>query len=303
MQIDTHCHLNFRIFNENYNEIIKDTLKKETWMIIAGTNLTNSKRACEIAMQYEKGVFASVGLHPVHLEKQEIVEENIKFTTTGEAFEKDKFKELIFNTLKECPLAPDFTGKHKSCGRVVAIGETGLDYFFIKETDPIKKKIITDKQKRVFTEHLKLAEELRLPVIIHARGEKNNPYEVYNHLIEILEVQRIKFAEGIKGVIHAFNGTLTQAKQFINMGLLIGINGQIFNNHKLTEFLKDIPLEKIVMETDSPFYLSKETLDQPNLPINVTLIAKELTQKYSKSIYEIQQITTQNALNLFNLTT
>lgn len=132
MLIDTHCHLNFDEFENDREEIIGRCLNNDIWMINVGADYETSKKAVEIAEKYEKGVYASVALHPHNVGK--------------EKFDIKKFKELVKNP------------------KVVAIGECGLDYAFCENDEEIQKL-----QQKVFIEHLKLAKEVNKPVIIHSR--------------------------------------------------------------------------------------------------------------------------------------
>ena len=129
MLIDTHAHLNFNAYKDDVDEVIKRTLANDVWMINVGSQYSTSKRAVEITWRYPEGVYAAVGLHPIH---------------ARDGFDQEKYKELA-----ESP-------------KVVAIGEIGLDYK--SEYSSFK-----EKQKEVFLEQLALAKELDLPVIFHCR--------------------------------------------------------------------------------------------------------------------------------------
>lgn len=138
MLIDSHAHLNFKAFNNDYDEIIKQSLSEDVWMINVGSKYSTSKKAVEIAEKYDN-VFATIGLHPIHVKDED--------------FDKDKFVELA---------KPE---------KVKAIGETGLDYF--KNYGEFR-----EKQKEVFLKHLDLAKKLDLPVIIHCRMAHNDVIEI-----------------------------------------------------------------------------------------------------------------------------
>ena len=129
MLIDTHAHLNFSVFKNDFDKVIKRSLAEDIWMINVGSKYETSKKAVEIAEKYN-GVFAAIGLHPIHAE--------------DENFDKEKYKELSHSD------------------KVVAIGEIGLDYF--KDYGLFK-----EKQREVFLQQLNLVKELDLPVIIHCR--------------------------------------------------------------------------------------------------------------------------------------
>lgn len=299
MYIDTHCHLNFKKFGFDCNQVIENALSEEIWMIIVGTNYATSKRAVELAASYNKGVFASVGIHPIHVTKQFVSEEGDSFQTSGENFSEKLFKELTYTSYDQGYVHRDFTDHPKCCGKVVAVGETGLDYAYLQKDNA---DFVINKQKQVFKDHIKLADDLQLPLIIHARGSDNEPNAVYDDLIDILHKERIAYPSGMRGVIHAFYGTIEQARHFTSMGFLIGIGGHLILKKGMKEVVRQIPLEKIVLETDSP-YLNPRTSseNERNMPQNIPLISKVLAELKSVSIYEISQITTHNALELFSI--
>ena len=116
--IDIHSHVNFTAFDADRDDVIKRALDNDTWMINVGTQIDTSKKAVELANKYKEGVYATVGLHPIHTGKsfhdeQELGSEGKEFTSRGEAFDKEKYLELARNL------------------KVVAIGECGLDYFHL----------------------------------------------------------------------------------------------------------------------------------------------------------------------------
>jgi len=115
MLVDTHAHLNFNAYKEDADEVIRRSLDNNVWMINVGSTYETSKRAVEIAERYEKGVYAAIGLHPIHLNaglvKIKLDKEEIAFNSREEEFDYKKYKELT------------------QSGKVVAIGEIGLDYY------------------------------------------------------------------------------------------------------------------------------------------------------------------------------
>ena len=244
MLIDTHAHLNFKAFNHDFDQVIKRSLSENVWMINVGSKYETSKKAVEIAQKYDNGIFAALGLHPIHAEDEE--------------FDKEKYKELA------------------KSDKVVAIGEIGLDYFK-------NYKDFKEKQKQVFLKQLDLAKELNLPVILHCRM-------AHDDLLRIIKDYQLP------GVIHCFTGTWEEAKKYLDLGFYIGINGIIYKRD-LKEVIKKTPLEKILIETDSP-YLGKE---DRNEPIFVRYIAKEIAKIKAISFEEVSQATFKNAIDLFNI--
>ena len=289
MLLDTHAHLNFNGYKENFEEVIKRTLENDVWMINVGSQYETSKKAVEIAERYEKGVYAAVGLHPIHLAegifKVKMDKEETVFQTKNENFDYEKYKGLTQSK------------------KVVAIGETGLDYYYRPKTK-IRLEQFKNKQKEVFLKHLELAMELKLPVIFHCRMAHQDLIEVLNSKFKI---QKSKIA----GVIHCFTGTWEQAGQYLEMGLYLGFNGIIFKpapyrtdgsgaGLNLDEIIKKTPLERILIETDYP-YLVPPPMSGRNEPLYVKYVAEKIAKIKNLSFEEISEITTGNAKKLFNL--
>jgi len=277
MLLDTHAHLNFNGYKEDFEEVIKRTLENDVWMINVGSQYETSKKAVEIAERYEKGVYAAVGLHPIHLAegifKVKMDKEETVFQTKNENFDYEKYKELA---------------KSK---KVVAIGETGLDYYCKPKTKR-KLELFKEKQKTALIQQLNLAKELDLQVIFHCRMAHQDLIEVLNSKFKI---QKSKIA----GVIHCFTGTWEQAGQYLEMGLYLGFNGIIFKLN-LDEIIKKTPLERILIETDCP-YLTPSPMTGRNEPLYVKYVAEKIAEIKNLSFEEISEITTGNAKKLFNL--
>lgn len=165
--------------------------------------------------------------------------------------------------------------------KVIAIGEIGLDYHYTKENK--------EKQKKLLEEQLSLAERYHLPVIIHSR-------EATEDTINILKNYKTK------GVIHSFSGSLETAKIYIKMGYLLGINGVItFKNSKLKDVIREIPLENIVLETDSPYLTPEPFRGKRNEPARILEIAKFISELKEISIEELAGITNDNIKRIFDI--
>lgn len=164
--------------------------------------------------------------------------------------------------------------------KVVGIGEIGLDYHYTKDN--------RDKQIRLFEEQLKLAKEFNLPVVIHSRDATEDT-------INILK----KY--DVKGIIHCFSGSLETAKIYISMGFLLGIGGVVtFKNSKLKEVVKEIPLDSIVLETDSPYLAPVPYRGKVNSSKYLIYIAKYISDIKNISVEELAEITSRNASSLFD---
>jgi len=167
----------------------------------------------------------------------------------------------------------------KSNSKIIAIGEIGLDYHY----DNTNK----DRQKDLFIKQIMLAKEYKLPIVIHTRDATKDT-------IDILK----KF--NIKGIIHCFSGSLETAREYINMGFYLGIGGVVtFKNSKLKDVIKEIGLDSIVLETDSP-YLSP-IRGNKNFPKNIKIIAEYIASLLNISVEEVSKKTTLNVKKIYNI--
>jgi TatD DNase family protein len=285
--IDSHSHLNFNAYKDDGTEVIHRALDKNIWMVTVGSQFTTSRRALRIANDYPAGVYAAIGLHPIHISSIEVDEEEIKFKTAEEKFDKEKYQELIDDD------------KNK---KIVAIGEIGLDFYHIpkdRTLDEIKKE-----QAQEFTKQLKFAHKNNLPVILHCRGSKSNPLEAYNDLLDIIKSLVTDYGLRITGVIHCFGGDISIARQFIKLNFYIGFTGIITfgkNADSLRQVVKDIPLEKILVETDAPYLAPEPQRGKRNEPAYVEFVARKIAEIKKVDYQEVADITTQNAKKLFNI--
>ncbi len=166
--------------------------------------------------------------------------------------------------------------------KIVAIGEIGLDYYWEKDNK--------EKQREVFRKQLELAEKLHLPVVIHSRDAINETYEILKEFKEV------------KGVIHCFSGSLEMARKFIDLGYYLGIGGVLtFKNSKLGNVVAQLPLESLLLETDSPYLAPEPFRGTVNESKNIPYIASKIAEIQGVSIEEVEKITTENAVQLFDL--
>ena len=174
-----------------------------------------------------------------------------------------------------------FIEENLSNPKVIAIGEIGLDYHYTKENKTLQIKLLESQ--------LKIAETHNLPVIIHSR-------EATEDTINTLKKYHIK------GVIHSFSGSLETAKIYIKMGYLLGINGVItFKNSKLKEVIKELPLEHLVLETDSPYLTPEPFRGKPNEPARIKEIATFISELKGISLEELARITNENIKRFFDI--
>lgn len=165
-----------------------------------------------------------------------------------------------------------------------AIGETGIDLFWDKTFLP--------QQQDAFKTQIRWAKKYNLPVVIHCR-------DAFDEIFEVLEAEK---SDDLRGIFHCFTGTLAQAQTAISYQMLLGIGGVVtFKNGKIDQFLNEIPLENIVLETDSPYLAPVPYRGKRNESSYLTLIANKLAEIYQTDIPTIAQKTSQNASKIFQL--
>ncbi|KKS79063.1 MAG: Metal-dependent DNA hydrolase of TatD family protein [Candidatus Beckwithbacteria bacterium GW2011_GWA2_43_10] len=271
MYIDTHCHLNFVAFKDDWKETadqcVKAGVKK---MIVVGADLETSARAVEICEQHP-ALFAAVGVHPHHSHALRGIT-NFQFS--------------IFKKLENL-------AKSK---KVVAIGECGLDYHVYKKTKYLNEEItpeVKTLQKRLFGQQIQLAKKLELPMIIHNRAAGEETLDTLKH-----------FCAGDgqypRGVFHCISGSKKLLTKILDLDFYIGIDGNITYSQEVQTLATEAPLERILLETDAP-YLSPKHDGSRNFPQSVKIAAQFLAKLKSTSINQIEAETTKNAEKLFKL--
>ena len=250
--IDSHAHLIWDVFNQDLENIIKNSLSKNINKFIHPcVELKDFERMRELKNKYSDNIFLCAGVHPSHANSWEN--------------NNNKSRDLILSLKQE----------------IIAIGEAGLDYFH--------KEISPEIQKQVFTDQCLIAKELDLPLVIHSRDAQRDTYEILKNL------------NITRGVVHCFNGSQKDAEEFLSLGLYIGIGGSLTfkNSRELRETVKNLPLEKILLETDCPFLAPQKYRGQRNEPAFLEEIALKLAEIKNTSLEKIDKITQENTENLF----
>jgi len=268
MLIDTHAHLNFEAYDADRAEVINRCSAKPMAVINVGAQFETSQLAVKLAGEYDF-LYASVGLHPIHVFDQE--------------FSLDKYRELI-------------------TGKVVAIGETGLDFFqptFNRAgaREASIEEVLT-RQKEVFLKQIKLAKDNRLPLILHGR----NGLEGRNVYLEMLEI--LKGEEATAAVFHCYGGDLATAKEILKQGYFLGTDGPLTFKKKaeeLQQLIKEVPLDRLLIETDSPYLAPEPHRGKRNEPVYVEYVAEKIAELKELTKEEIIKATWQNAKKLFKL--
>ncbi|MFQ5579421.1 MAG: TatD family hydrolase [Nitrospiria bacterium] len=256
--IDTHTHIADPEFDKDREEVIERALAAGIYrMILIGTSLPSSQRAVALAEKYPF-LWAAIGLHPHDA--------------------KDLNDDLlnVFEQLADHP-------------KVVAIGETGLDYFYNHSP--------TEVQKGAFIEQIRLAKRKQLPLVVHTR-------DAWKDTFDLLKNEDVReYAESIGAVFHCFTGDKAVAEEGIGFGFHISFSG-IVTFPKATpvqEAAACIPLEKILIETDAPYLAPQGKRGKRNEPAFVSATAEKLAQLRNCPLADISKATRDNANRLFKL--
>ncbi len=277
MIIDTHAHLNHPLFNKDRQNVIKRCSTNDVWVINVGTNIKTSKEVVILAEE-NRNLFAVIGLHPINLE-------------TGVL--KEKYKKLNEEKIESIFNYEEYK-KIADSEKVIAIGEIGLDYYWKPKTTK-RKQVFKEKQKELLLQQLKLAKELKLPVVFHCRMASHD-------LIELLKNNSSLRPEN--AVMHSFVGNLEELKQYLDFGFHIGFNGIIFKSLEginFNEIIKNTPLDKILLETDCPYLSPPESGMKRNEPILVKHILREIAKIKKIETHKLSKIIVENSKKLFKI--
>ena len=248
--IDVHCHLEQEEYEKNRNEIIRKCMEEGLKGIITCcAHPDDLELTLELVKKYPMFIFATVSLHPEYIK-------DFDDSSVDEYFERiSSVKNLI-----------------------VGIGETGLDYFWVKEDE------WREKQKQLFIKHLMLAEKLRKPIIVHSRN-------AFDDTIEILETYNVKRVHW-----HMF-GAHHLWRRVVDNGWYISLGPIIQRSKKHRKIARDCPLENILTETDSPWFGNGKR----GTPLNVIKVVEKIAEIKKLSVEEVASVTTKNAIVFFNL--
>ncbi len=256
MLADSHCHLDridLSSFNNQLSNAIKAANKEGVkHFLCVAINSENQKAVINIAESHPN-IYASVGIHPLY--------------TKGES--------TSVKSLAKVAAHP----------KVVAIGETGLDYFY--DADSKQQQLL------LFRTHVQAAVDVGLPLIIHTRDARE----------DTLRVLKEEGAEKVGGVLHCFTESLEMAEEAMKMGFYVSFSGIVtFNNaDELREVAKIIPNDRILVETDSPYLTPKPFRGKPNSPMYVTQVAKLLAELRNQNYDDFCRMTTENYFRLFKI--
>ena len=247
MLIDVHAHIDYEQFDFDRPEIIRKAKSEDIIIINSGLNVVGGKKTLDLSREFDN-VYATIGLPPT-----EILDDDV-----------NKVIELIENYREE----------------IVAIGEVGLDYYWVKEEEKRKKEI------KNFRKFLELSKKLNLPLVIHSRDAEDDT-------LKLLEEYHIK------ALLHCFGGDAKKAVDAAGKGHIISIPTNLVNSRVRQEVVKAVPLESLVLETDAP-YLAPVPKTR-NEPINIKITAKKISEIKKIDYSVVEETTTRTAKKFFNL--
>ena len=278
--IDCHSHPHDKKFLEEGVDVAKmmqELAEMGGATIAIGTDYTETEKAIMFAKKYDN-CWATIGIHPA--DKGTLIPEGCNH---AEMFDEKKFEEFL--EIGE--------------GKVVGVGECGLDYFYFDKILKAKPDfdIETEKvrQKELFIKQIEFAVKHDLPLVIHGRPSKNS-MDAYRDILDILEG-----VEGVKGHAHFFVGNIEIAERFLKLGFLMSFDGPITFSNEYDNVIKFLPIENIMIETDSPYAAPMPYRGQLNYPKYVVEVARKIAELKGLSVEEVLEITKNNTIKLFNL--
>jgi TatD DNase family protein len=268
---DTHCHLYMQTFDADLSAVVERAAAAGvTRVLVPGLDKSTSQRAIRLAAAY-RSIYSAVGVHPTELA-------GLDETALAE------IRELL------------------SAQKVVALGEIGLDYYWVKDLEARRHQLAALQKQ------LELAGTANLPAVLHLREEDDaEDGAAARDLLAVLREwtsdlsARSSSLRGRAGVLHSFSGTPDTATQAIELGFYIGVTAPITypNASRRRALVAGLPLERLLIETDSPFLAPQPQRGQRNEPANVTHIADRIASIQSRTPAQVAESTTSNAARLF----
>ena len=264
MLIDTHIHLYSKKFDEDREAVIERARDGGVGvLVLPGIDARTTELAVLLSRKYPF-IFAMAAIHPGEVKG------------AGES---------------------DFDAVRRWCDdpSVVAVGETGLDYYWDRSYDA--------SQKTSFRRHIRMALETNLPLVLHSR-DKQGRTEVYEDIVHILDEERnaSSYPERLRGIFHCFGGPAWLPAEAERLGFLLGVGGTLtFRNSGVAALLEDVPLDRLVLETDAPYLAPEPFRGKRNEPAWMRHVADRLAAVKEVPVDEVARITTDNAIRLYGL--
>lgn len=252
--MDTHCHIDFEDFNDDREEVIKRARSKLDNVIVSGYSNSSNMEVLKLSKEYEGFIYPTFGFHPVS--SQNASDDEIK-----------QAHENIKNNLTD----------------IVAIGEVGMDYFYVTD------KALRERQQEIFRSFLELANEYKVPIVMHVRDCEKKAVNI------IEDYDNIPYF-----VFHCYGGSLKTAKRIMNRdNAYMSFSTMLCYSKHHQDLIEKIDLDYILTETDSP-YLAM-TKEERNEPVNVVNAVHKIAELKNMDISMVDEITTSNARKIFKI--
>lgn len=252
--IDTHCHIDFEEYDKDRDEVISRAKDKLDAVIVSGIGYKSNKGVMNLCDKYKNFIFPSFGYHPVS--SQNCSEEELKLAHSH----------LIDNITN-----------------IVAIGEVGMDYFYVKD------KTLREKQKEIFLTFIEIANEYKVPLLMHVRDCEKKALNI------VLEYDDIPYV-----IFHCFSGSAKTARRIMEKdNYFMSFSTMLCYSKQHQDLIKNISLDHILTETDSP-YLAM-TKEDRNEPVNVVNAVKKISEIQNEDMETVDRITTNNARKIFKI--
>ena len=252
--IDTHCHIDFEEYDKDRNEVITRAKDKLDAVIVSGIGYESNQGVLDLSNEYKDFIYPSFGYHPVS--SQKCSDEELRLA----------HEHLIENL-----------------DNIVAIGEVGMDYFYVKD------KALREKQKEIFLSFIEIANEYKKPLLMHVRDCEKKALNI------VEEYDNIPYV-----VFHCYSGSLKTAKRIMNHdNYFMSFSTMLCYSEEHQNLIKNISLDHVLTETDSP-YLAM-TKEERNEPVNVVNAVKKIAEIQNKDIELVDTITTDNARKIFEI--
>ena len=252
--IDTHCHIDFEDFDSDREEVIQRAKDKLDYVIASGFNKKSNENVLKLSKEYEGFIFPTFGFHPVSSQN----------STEEELIEAQNH---IIDNLKD----------------IVAVGEVGMDYYYVTD------KALRERQQEIFTSFLELANEYKIPIVMHVRDCEKKAVNIIEDYDDIPYF-----------VFHCYGGSLKTAKRIMNKdNCFMSFSTMLCYSTHHQDLIKKIDLDYVLTETDSP-YLAM-TKEERNEPVNVVNTVKKIAEIKDMDVSTVDEITTGNACKIFKI--
>ncbi|AMD17524.1 DNase [Methanobrevibacter sp. YE315] len=252
--IDTHCHIDFKEFDDDREDVIKRAQEKLDYVIASGYSNDSNMDVLQLSKDYKDFIYPTFGFHPVS--SQNATEEDIK-------------------------IAHDNIDKYLD--DIVAIGEVGMDYYYVTD------KALRERQQEIFTDFLELANEYKVPIVMHVRDCEKKAVNI------VPEYEDIPYF-----IFHCYGGSLKTAKRIMNMGnAYMSFSTMLCYSKQHQDLIEKIDLDYILTETDSPFLAM--TKEERNEPANVVNAVYKIAEIKNIDVGTVDEVTTKNARHVFKI--